>query len=303
MGLFSFGKKNDDTPTRRGANTRSSRVEPRRRRAERSGEASVKDTAYAADAMLLDPTLPEKQRARRRLVGAIALVIAAVVVLPLVLDSHPKPVTDDIAIDIPNQAVSVPARAGNDVADVAPTTDLQAGVEPDNAGMAAAGVTQLESSTADTGATDQSAIARTQPAKPARSASSEKPAGAPHQPAAPTVLQAPSSPATNPQAQQQAAKPATARASSAANGDSGTPTTPAGARFAVQLGMFADDASARQWASKLRAAGVPAYIERRKQADGTTRTLLRAGPFPDRAAASAAITKVRAAGLTANAAQ
>ncbi len=55
-----------------------------------------------ADAMMLDPTLPEKQRARRRLVGAIALVAAAVIILPMVLDSHPKPVTDDISIDIPN---------------------------------------------------------------------------------------------------------------------------------------------------------------------------------------------------------
>jgi DedD protein len=305
MGLFSFGNKND-TPGRRGANARSSRVEPRRRRTERSGDASAKDTAYAADAMLLDPTLPEKQRARRRLVGAIALVIAAVVVLPMVLDSHPRPVTDDIAIDIPNRAANVPARAGDDAADVAnpPTTDPQAGVAPDSAGVAAAGVTQLASSAADTGAPDQSTT-RAQSAKPTRPASSGKPAGSPQQPAAPTVQQAPSSPATKPQARKQATKsaPTLTPAPSAANADSGTPATPAGARFAVQLGMFADDASARQWERKLKAAGVPAYIERRKQADGSTRALLRAGPFPDRAAASAAIAKVREAGLTANAAQ
>ncbi len=98
MGIFSFGKK-DDAPTRRGANTsstraaRGERVERRTRRTERPD----------ADAMLLDPTLPEKQRARRRLVGAIAMVVAAVVILPMVLDSHPKPVTDDISIDIPNR--------------------------------------------------------------------------------------------------------------------------------------------------------------------------------------------------------
>jgi DedD protein len=47
----------------------------------------------------------------------------------------------------------------------------------------------------------------------------------------------------------------------------------------------------------LKAAGVPAYTERRKQADGSTLTLLRAGPFADRAAATAAIAKVREAGL------
>jgi DedD protein len=84
----------------------------------------------------------------------------------------------------------------------------------------------------------------------------------------------------------------------AADADSGTPASPPGSRFAVQLGSFPDDASAKAWASKLKAAGVPAYTEHRKQADGTSRTLLRAGPFADRAAASAAIAKVREAGLT-----
>ncbi len=126
MGIFSFGKK-DDAPTRRGANSSSSRgsraerteraerVERRSRRTDRSGDA---------DAMLLDPTLPEKQRARRRLVGAIALVIAAVVILPMVLDSHPKPVTDDISIDIPSRPAPKP-RASVD-------NDTQAAVAPDN---------------------------------------------------------------------------------------------------------------------------------------------------------------------------
>ena len=119
MGIFSFGKK-DDAPSRRGANTsstraaRSERVERRTRRTERTVDA---------DAMLLDPTLPEKQRARRRLVGAIAMVVAAVVVLPMVLDSHPKPVTDDISIDIPSRPA--PKLAKHEI-------DTQAGVAPDN---------------------------------------------------------------------------------------------------------------------------------------------------------------------------
>jgi DedD protein len=92
-------------------------------------------------------------------------------------------------------------------------------------------------------------------------------------------------------------------APSAANADSGTPAAPLGARFAVQLGVFSDGATARRWESKLKAAGVPAYVQNRKQADGSMRAYLLAGPFPDRAAASAAITKVREAGLTANASQ
>jgi len=51
----------------------------------------------------VDPVLPEKKRARRRLIGAIALVLAAVIGLPMILDSEPKPLGEDIAIQIPSK--------------------------------------------------------------------------------------------------------------------------------------------------------------------------------------------------------
>lgn len=274
MGFFSFGKK-DDAPRRRGAAAKPARSgaasegrETRRsRRSERAGDA---------DAMLLDPTLPEKQRARRRLVGAIALVLAAIVVLPMVLDSHPKPVTDDIAIDIPNRPATVPSRASDDR-----DADTQAGVAPD----------RVEASDAEAGSSPATAGIASAPAAPAKSNPVQTQAQAKSKPAASSAAKT-----------AQSAKPVAEPSPSAAEADSGTPAAPAGARFAVQLGVFSDDASARAWETKLKAAGVPAYIEHRKQADGKTRALLRAGPFADRAAASAAIAKVRDAGLTANAA-
>lgn len=57
-----------------------------------------------------DPMLPEKKRARRRLVGAIALALAAAVGLPMLLDSEPKPLAGDIAIQIPakDKAAALP---------------------------------------------------------------------------------------------------------------------------------------------------------------------------------------------------
>jgi DedD protein len=45
--------------------------------------------------------LPEKKRARRRLIGAVALVLAAVIGLPMVFDSEPQPGKSKIAIEIP----------------------------------------------------------------------------------------------------------------------------------------------------------------------------------------------------------
>ncbi|CAB3770321.1 SPOR domain-containing protein [Paraburkholderia humisilvae] len=315
MGIFSFGKK-DDASNRRGANSsskrgsnggdRSERVERRSRRAERAGDA---------DAMLLDPTLPEKQRARRRLVGAIALVVAAVVILPMVLDSHPKPVTDDISIDIPSRPVSR-ARTQD-------PQDTQAGVAPDNPAapdaapgaaegtQSASGVSPAPTATAATGSLSRDAApkgaASAQPAQSAGksqqgavTATNTAPAAAkPAQTAtANTTAPAKSSPAATQSAE---AATNTTQGATAAQADSGTPAAPPGSRFAVQLGSFSDDASARNWVNKLKAAGVPAYIEKRKQADGSVRTLLRAGPFADRAAASAAIAKVREAGLTSGA--
>ena len=49
-----------------------------------------------------DEELQLKKRARRRLVGAIVLVTAVAVVLPMVLDSEPKPVSQNVDIQIPS---------------------------------------------------------------------------------------------------------------------------------------------------------------------------------------------------------
>ncbi|AOI88888.1 sporulation protein [Burkholderia pseudomultivorans] len=275
MGIFSFGKKDDDAPVRRGGRTGASR-NVRTERTERVERRSRRTERPESDALLLDPTLPEKQRARRRLVGAIALVVAAVIVLPMVLDSHPKPVTDDIAIDIPNRPAHQAAAPRDD--DV---SDVQAGVAHDeppasDAAVAAAPAPKDTARTAAKPDTTTTASVAPPPAAPAAKPAAPKPA-------APKPAPAPV---------------ANADASGADTRDASSPSSPAGARFAVQLGSFKDDATARSWAAKLKSAGVPAYVERRKQADGSTATLLRAGPFADRAAASEAIAKVREAGLT-----
>ena len=49
-----------------------------------------------------DEELQLRKRARRRLVGAVALVVIVVVFLPMILDNEPKPLSEDIAINIPS---------------------------------------------------------------------------------------------------------------------------------------------------------------------------------------------------------
>ncbi|HYD94621.1 MAG TPA: SPOR domain-containing protein [Noviherbaspirillum sp.] len=100
MSLFSFLRKNkqesasDDSAFYSRAEEDSKAVRSRARR--RTGKNEQGNDP-------LDPVLPEKKRARRRLIGAVALVLAAVVGLPMILDSEPRPLTDDIAIQIPSK--------------------------------------------------------------------------------------------------------------------------------------------------------------------------------------------------------
>jgi len=108
MGLFSFLRKNKqqtdpdqgiyrskaDTGIGPGAEQAELPLRSRKTKASKAGNQANE---------AVDPVLPEKKRARRRLVGAVALVLAVVIILPMILDSEPKPLADDIAIQIPSR--------------------------------------------------------------------------------------------------------------------------------------------------------------------------------------------------------
>lgn len=103
MSLFSFLRKNkqesasDDTAFYSRAEEESKAVRSRSKRRPASQSSAAND-----------PVLPEKKRARRRLIGAVALVLAAVLGLPMILDSEPKPLADDIVIQIPSKDKQAP---------------------------------------------------------------------------------------------------------------------------------------------------------------------------------------------------
>src|SRR5690348_9514187 len=50
-----------------------------------------------------DEELQLRKRARRRLIGAVALVVAAIVILPMLLDSKPEERSQEIDIHIPSE--------------------------------------------------------------------------------------------------------------------------------------------------------------------------------------------------------
>jgi DedD protein len=108
MSLFSFLRKNkqessSDNSTFYSRAEEDSKAVRNRTKRKKSAQDNKIDGPGGAS---VDPVLPEKKRARRRLIGAVALVLAAVIGLPMILDSEPKPLADDIAIQIPSKEKS-----------------------------------------------------------------------------------------------------------------------------------------------------------------------------------------------------
>jgi len=107
MGLFSFLSKNKQDASAEGefySRAEEDSQVARGRGKRKSGKsANASNNANNANNAGADPVLPEKKRARRRLVGAIALVLAMIIGLPMILDSEQKPVSEDIAIQIPSK--------------------------------------------------------------------------------------------------------------------------------------------------------------------------------------------------------
>jgi DedD protein len=69
---------------------------------------------------------PDQQRARHRLIGAAVLVLIAVVGLPRILDSKPKSVNNDIAVNIVTSLPAPNASMSTNDAKVNPTTAVEA---------------------------------------------------------------------------------------------------------------------------------------------------------------------------------
>jgi DedD protein len=107
MGLFSFFGKNKQGRAAEDSGRFYSKDDDaslgERARSKRASSAGAVAGSTRGRGTGNDPLLPEKKRARRRLVGAIALALAAAVGLPMLLDSQPKPLAGDIAIQIPSK--------------------------------------------------------------------------------------------------------------------------------------------------------------------------------------------------------
>ncbi len=217
-----------------------------------------KDTSPDADLQL-------KKRARRRLVGAAALALFAVIVLPMVMDREPRPMTQDIQVRIPSQdSTGLAARVipGKPVATPMPAPEPKAVAEA----PVDAEKPNPEPVAAKPVAPPAAAPAVVPPQKPA-----EKPA-APEKKAAVT-----DKPAPKPVAETK-------------------PADEASGQWVVQLGAYKEAGNVKLLLAKLKGVNVPAYTEKFDSPQGP-RTRVRAGPFATQEAAEKARARIKIIGV------
>ena len=235
-----------------------------------------------------------KRQARRRLIGAVALTTAIVVVLPMVLDSEPKPVGQDIDLRIPDKdkvgafapkidspPASAPVAALPASSAVAVSAPVMAG--PPASQVAAAPAPVVASVPAAVPVAMPVVAPETKPvSSPAKTAVIEpehKPDQTKHD--------------TKPEHAKHEVKPDHAKSAGVAHTEQGQPAPQSG--FIVQIGAFANADTAHSWQKNLKSQGFKAYTE--KLGD---KTRVRIGPYSTREAANNARHKLEIKGLHSN---
>jgi len=205
-----------------------------------------------------------RRRGRRRLVGAIVLALVAAVVVPMLLESDPRPLGEDISVRIPPvddgkfvNKLNAPKSAPVQVPVPAPAEVPAAGAAP------ATPPAVPEAPRKSLAEAEQSVLGPGKAVVPEAKA----PAAAP----APAKTEAPKASAT----------PAAARAETKAAPAKAVPAKDA---HVVQLGAFTDDKGANALAGRLTKAGYPAYVEPVTTSRGPI-WRVRVGPYATRDAA------------------
>ena len=270
MALFTRNKAAVETTRGSEAAFESLKRSPRQGRARADGDA---------DAAPLDPAVASKSRARRRLIGAIALALAAIVLVPMLFDRTPVAPNDDIALLIPDRDTPFEGRRG--VPDPA-RGPLKAAPEPSMATVPEAAPPNIVEPPREPVASVEKSIeapaARATPKPPERAAEKFE---------QPTEKSAP------PVAESHAAGD-DPRALAALEGRSAPPATETAAErgYAVQVAAFSAAEKARGLRDQLVGNGLRSYVESVSTAQGL-RTRVRLGPFPSRDAADRAKQKLK----------
>jgi len=253
-----------------------------------------------------------KRRGRRRLIGAIVLALVAAVVVPMLLESEPRPLGEDVSVRIPpvdeGKYVSKLAEGRSKAEATKPAPPAPAAATSPAATPAAAApapaITAPDAAATAKESVPAPAKAPAQDAAPRKSlADAEKAVLAPGARVASTASKANGSDAKAADASK-AADPAAVKAPAPAPAKAETPATtpdaaakaaPAREGFAVQLAAFSDDKGANALANKLKRAGYPAFTEAIATSRGTL-WRVRVGPYPSREAAAQSRDRLKGEG-------
>lgn len=311
MGLFSsFGKNKqeasgEDSGYYRAQDDKAATERAKAKRASNAGGGATRGRSKE------DPVLPEKKRARRRLVGAIALALAVAVGLPMVLDSEPKPLASDIAIQIPSKdkpAEPLSAASAPNAVAPAPVAAAPAPVPATAAptpAPAKAPAAHAPSAALDKGEEFIDVPARPPKAADTRSADTHIAKAPEHKPEPkkpePKEVKPEPKQEHKPEARPEPKKPEPAKAA-APNDDAramaileGKPAE-AATKFVIQVGAFATQDKVDEVQGKLKAAGIKSYVQKVSTASGE-RTRVRLGPFSSKDEADKARAKLGKLGL------
>lgn len=214
-----------------------------------------------------DQALILKKRARRRLVGAVGLVLVMVGVLPMVLQDRAS-LTPSAAIKITMAGVDAGV-----VEPIAPPAPLAAPV-PSAVLPLSAEVSATSDATA-VAVNDSAASAAPTPIKP-----TEKPT----EKAIEKPIEANPLDVKAPEAKSQPVTPAPAKSDGSAVEKSS---------FAIQIGVYSSMASVTEMEGKLKQAGYPASIKK-VNTDKGEKIRLRTGNYPTRQQAAEAMLKLQA---------
>ena len=295
MGLFSFLRKNKQEESASGQAGYQSRpgddAAASRTRAKRKAARETDDTE-----------IPEKKRARRRLIGAIVLVMIVVVVLPMVFDPEPNPEIDNIVIQIPSRdqpsVAPVPVTAiDSESQDNAAAEDLEEVIAPSAVEPAR-----------------PAAVVAEKPAAQAAPAPAPKPAPEPTRTPAvtapvarPAPTPAPAAPAAaTPSRQDDAARALAILEGRAANNKpaakpaaAATPAAATGGKFVIQVAALASQDKVAELRKKLSDAGIQSFTQKIATKDGE-RTRIRVGPFNGKEDAEKMRVRINKLGLSAS---
>lgn len=260
MGFSLFGK-NKQSESDADSDELKGKAPPRRRR--KSAEEPV------------DPVLPEKKRARRRLVGAAAMVLAAIIGLPMLMESEPQPLSDDVQIYIPSAEK--------------PVTD---------APMASAAPAAEHTSPSNTTPVDQSSqepvenklAAQTIPAAKSSLAQTSKP-----ETVKPETSKAPS-PKSSTESERIAQVKALLEGQSAAPASAKPTQEIQKGKFVLQVAALASADKVKELQDRLSKAGISTYTEKVKVSNGE-QIRVRVGPFASREDADKMRRKLSGMGL------